>query len=395
MPRFDSDWRRVGVALGMSAGEQSVLGLARNGEVVVELDDTATPVPISRDALTLIDRYEDSWPDVRPENGDRALLARESPVIRHALLDRLAAEAPSVQPELFYVLPWELVRELANELAAALAELSQGRPGQPSPIRLRHWFTPTGSRFSAALDQFNAGVEDDDPALLREAGTALCVRLLAADLRRFPESARVALAELVRGIARRDPLVADTAVRAADVLEGARPGAARGMHVQSELELAASGEDQRELNEEIRLGPLLLDTDVTQGGMLAITAEFELTPDQIRGVNDGYGSVIIRLQVTDENDVVRRVLIPMVPSPPGLSGSVDLVAPGGEVAVMLEGAPIGMAESWGLDPHDVAVSYDIADAEAKEAWRDIAVRSSAGHPVRQALRELGVLGEEQ
>jgi hypothetical protein len=396
LPLFDDEWRRVLVRVRTPAGEHSVLGLARGKRVVLELDGTAAPIPISDEALTLIDRFERAWPDVRALEGDREVLADEPPVIRHALLSRLSVESSSVRPDLFHLLPWDSVTAIAEELTVALGEPAAGRAGAPSRHRLRHWFTPTGSRFSAALDQLNAGVADGSPALIREAGTALCARLLEADLERFPRPSRAALAALVRRIAERDPLLADTAARAAGRLEGGRPDGVPDLVVPSDLELAASEADQRERHSDVRVGPLTLVTDVTQGGMIFITAAFDLTPEETGAVREGYGVVIVTVRVTDEDDTTRRVLIPMVPQEPSLelSGGVGLAAPGGMMAVVPEGPPVGSVESWHLDANDVAYSYGVADQVTKDAWQALAAGSPAGHPVVEALRNLGVLGED-
>lgn len=389
MPRFDSGWERRLVRLRTPAGEQAVLGLARKDELVVELDDAAAPVRISPEALEVIDRYERSWPDVRPENGDSELLAGESRVLTHALLDRLSAEAGagSVPPALYHILPWEDVTTVAREVTTALAYMEKGMASTASSTSLRHWFTPTGSRFSAALDQLNAGVADGDPSLVREGGTALCARLLDAEPARFPQPARRSLAELARMLADRDPLLGFAATRAADRLEREARGDLPRLLVRSELGLAAGRDEQREHSEQISAGRLRVHTAVTQGGMLSITAEFELSPAQVRSALESYGTVIVRLRLVDDQDVARLVLIPMSSYMNEFAGSVDLVAPGGIVSVLPEGPPIGTAESWTLDPRDVGDSFRIADVETAAAWRALASALPAHHPVVQGLRE--------
>lgn len=389
MPRFDSGWKRRLVRLRTPAGEQGVLGLAREGELVVELDDTAAPVRISPEALEVIDRYERSWPDARPEGGDEERLAGESRVLTYALLDRLSAEAGagSVPPTLFHVLPWQDVTTVAREVTTALAHLAKGMAVTASSTFLRHWFTPTGSRFSAALDQLNAGLADGDQRLMREGGTALCARLLDAEPGRFPRSARQSLAALARMLADGDPLLGFTARRAADRLEREADEDVPRILVRSELGIAASGEDQREHSEQMSVGLLHVNTAVTQGGMLSITAEFELSPAQIRSALESYGTVIVRLRLVDEEGVARLLLIPMSSFMTEFAGSVDLAAPGGFVSVLPEGPPIGTAESWTLDPRDVDASFRIADVETKAAWRALASALPAHHPVVLALRD--------
>ena len=386
-PRFDEGWERRLVRLRTSAGELAVLGLARKEEFVVELDDTAAPIPVSSEVLEVIDRYERDWPDVHPQDGDHERLAAASPVLGHALLERLATEADSVAPALFHVLPWDAATRVADEVTAALEAMAAGRPGTPSPIFLRHWFTPTGSRFSAALDQLNAGVADRDASLVREGATALCARLLDADADRFPRPARLALASLIRGLAERDPLLDYTAEPAAERLERNTRRDGPRMLLSSELELAASGDEQREHSEEIRTGSLIVDAAVTQGGMLSITAEFELTPEQTRFALETYGNVIVRLLLVDDEDEARALLIALTPTPLGLGGSVDLVAPGGLVSALPDGPPIGTPESWLLEPAEVAASFLVADEETKAAWRVMAAPLPEHHPVVRALRD--------
>jgi hypothetical protein len=169
-------------------------------EAVVELTDSAVPLQVSDAGIAVIERLELSWPRVTVHPRDLDVLVAETPGLRHALLDRLAEEADP-PARLFHILPWELVERLAEDLLNAI-----GGDGRSSDVRLMHWFTPTGSRFSNAMDQMNMKLRESGPSSLADhGGAALCERLAEADLARFPDGARAALAALTRRLPALDP----------------------------------------------------------------------------------------------------------------------------------------------------------------------------------------------
>lgn len=225
-PRFRAGWRRVRIPLEWSGTRVGVLGLARPEpeagapEAVVELTDAGVPLPVGEAAVAVVERLEDAWPDVRPEQRDLQILAGESPALRWALLERLSREGDPAA-ELFHILPWELVERLAADLVAAV-EAGGGASGG----LLMHWFSPTGSMFGAAMDEMNLWLRDHGPSGLAEhGGAALCEELARADLARFPGGARRALAALTERLGALDPALRQAAQAAADRLSLAGPAA--------------------------------------------------------------------------------------------------------------------------------------------------------------------------
>ncbi len=229
LPEFAADWQRRAVTLDPG---YLALGLVREGSraAVIELDNYARPVRVSEAAAGVISRAEDAWPNGALSSADLAVLAGEDRAVRYLVADRLAAEGDP-PPELFHVLPWELVDELAGQVTAML----DGVAPPAAVIELGHWFGPAGSRFTAALEQLDEGLRNQDPALVRDAVTALSGRLLVVDRARLPGPTREALARLARRLAQPGRLIdsavrqrltqADLALRGA---EGAAPGPAAG-----------------------------------------------------------------------------------------------------------------------------------------------------------------------
>lgn len=222
-PRFDDGWRRRRILLESSGARVGALGLSRDGaapgagaEAVVELTDAGVPVPVSEAALTVVERLEEAWPDVSLQPDDLRVLASESPALRWSLLDRLCQEG---DPEagLFHALPWELVERLAGDLRGAL-----DAGGGVSGVLLAHWFAPTGSVFSDAMDEMNLWLRDHGTdGLADHGGIALCEELVGADLDRFPEEARQALAVLTRRLSDMDHSLRDVAQEATNRLTSA------------------------------------------------------------------------------------------------------------------------------------------------------------------------------
>jgi hypothetical protein len=218
LPELATAWRReaVPVYLDYLARDYLALGLVREPgpAVVLELDDLARPVPVTRAGADVIARIEDGWPDATVSPADAAVLAGEEPAVRDLLLTRLVEEGDP-PPELFHILPWHRVDQLARDVTDMLGG---GEPG--GLIELAHWFASAGSRFTVALEQLDEGLRRRDTELIRVAGTTLCDRLLAVSTARLPATTRQALAILADALAGQDPFLALTAAQAAVRLRG-------------------------------------------------------------------------------------------------------------------------------------------------------------------------------
>jgi hypothetical protein len=207
--RFRDGWLRRRILLESSGTRVGALGLCRGGtapEAVVELTDAGVPVPVSEAAVAVVERLEETWPDVRPGPDDVRVLESESPALRWSLVDRLLQEGDPAA-ELFHLLPWELVARLAADLCGAI-----DAGGGGSRVVLAHWFAPTGSLFSDAMDEMNIWLRDQGTSgLAAHGGIALCEELAATDLARFPAEARWALALLTRRLGAVDPAMREAA----------------------------------------------------------------------------------------------------------------------------------------------------------------------------------------
>ncbi|GAA1883239.1 hypothetical protein [Actinomadura bangladeshensis] len=202
-PRFRDGWQRRRILLDASGDRVGALCLIRGGtapEVVAELTDAGVPVPVGEAAIAVVERLEEAWPDVRPEPDDLRVLAGESAALRWSLVERLRQEGDPAA-EVFHVLPWELVERLAGDLCGAI-----DAGGGASAEVLAHWFAPTGSAFSDAMDELNLWLRDHGtPGLADHGGIALCEELAGADLALFPARTLRALAALTRRLTAADP----------------------------------------------------------------------------------------------------------------------------------------------------------------------------------------------
>jgi hypothetical protein len=386
LPEFADGWQRRAITL--DAGFPA-LGLARPvpgpgaGEAVIELDNYARPVRVSQAAAEVISRAEDAWPDGPLSGADLAVLAGEDKTVGYLLADRLAAEG-NPPPELFHVLPWGLVDELAGQVTAVLG----GAAPPAAVVELGHWFGPAGSRFTAALEQLDEGLRDADPALSRVAATALCSRLLAIDPARLPEPTRLVLAGLAGRLNEADPYLAFTARRAAARL---RPGAglagATPIRLRTRLTPAAdSATGVRTLSQDEAREPFTVRLLVTAAGRAEITVSTPLPEGAERGVLDAYGVMLVPVRVTGEGDST-RYLIPLRAADDRLSGRLDLPLPAGRfVEADLDGPPVGAAEAAFLNPGEVQRSIRAVRTRSGRApWRQLAGLLPETSPLRTVI----------
>lgn len=377
LPEFSDGWQRRAIIL--DAGSPA-LGLVRpgSGEAVIELDNYARPVRASQAAAGVISRAEDAWPDNALSSADLAVLADEDKTVGYLLADRLAAEG-NPPPELFHVLPWELVDELAGQVTAML----DGGAPPAEVIELGHWFAPAGSRFTAALEQLDEGLRGQDPELARVAATALCSRLLAVDPARLPEPTRLALAGLAARLDQADPFVAFTASRAAArLLPGADPVAARPIRVRSRLAAAAdSATGVRTLPGDAERDPFTLRLLVTAAGRAEISVSAPLEAAE-RSVLDTYGVMLVPVRVGSTG-----YLIPLRDADGRLTGRLDLPVPAGPVVEAdMDGPPVGAAEAAFLSPDEVQRSIRALRTRSGRApWRQLAELLPETSPLRAVI----------
>ena len=390
LPAFAAGWHRRAIALDI--GYRS-LGLVREApdEAVIEVDDLARPVRVTDRGAQVISRMEDDWPDASVSADDLAVLAGEEVEVRYLVVARLAAEGHP-PPALFHILPWDLVNRLADQVTAML---SGAAPLQV--IALRHWFTPVGSRFTAALEQLDEGLREQDPAIIRIAATALCGRLLEVDTSRLPRSTRQALAGLVTALRPVDGFLAFTAARAAGWLtrDGNAVKAAREPRV---LRLGTRLPSAADTEEEIRTQsrdavrePFTVRLTVTATGRAEITVSARLPEDQLPWVTRAYGVILVPVRVAAA-DGSTRYLLPLGYSDGEVSGRLNLAVPPGDfVEADLDGPPIGAAEASLLNVTEVERSIRaLRTRSAREMWSQLATLLPRAHPLRAVIaREAG------
>jgi hypothetical protein len=386
LPEFSDGWRRQAILLDRG---YRALGLVRDdsGEAVVEVDNHVRPVPVSEGAAAIIGRLEDSWPDGALSDTDLTDLAGEDKIVGYLLADRLGDEG-NPPPELFRILPWNLV----DELTAQLDGLLNGDQPPDDIVELGHWFTPVGSRFTAALEQLDEGLRAPDATLSRVAASALCAQLLALeDPARVPERTRNALAALAGRLGEVDPFLQFAGRRAAARL---RPGHAieEEPPVRLSTELAPAAGTETEVRTEsaaMARPPFTVELVVTETGQAEITVS---APPADLGdrVSSSYGVMLIPVRVSGD-DRTTRYLIPLQPWP-DLSGELDVELPDGEfIEVDIDGPPVGIAEAASLDRDEVQRSIEVLRTDTGlEPWALIASRLAPAHPLRALInREIG------
>jgi len=380
---FDVGWRRQAVAMetGLSA-----LGLVQevSGRAVVELDNRARPVRASEAAVQVISRVEDSWPEAGLPAADLAVLAGEDTVVRYLLVDRLAAEGDP-PPELFHVLPWARVDALAGQVL----DLLNGGAAAPAVIELGPWFTPAGSRFSAALEQLDEGLRRQEPALARVAATALCSRLLAVQPARLPAPTRRALARLAEGLGQADPLLAFTVRRViARMTQGDDASLVTPLRLGGTL--AAAADDAagvRTQSLDAARAPFTVRLVVTATGRAEVVVS-ALLDDLPPAATRPYGVVLVPVRVAGAAGGL-RYLIPLGQAGGVLSGRLDVAVPAGPfVEADLDGPPIGAAELAVQSEDEVRRSIrGLRTRSGRALWTRLAELLPPAHPLRDVIDE--------
>jgi hypothetical protein len=381
---FQRGWQRRSVRID---GGYDALALVNDpaSAAVIELGDVATPIRITPDGANAIARLEEDWPHVIPSPADLAVLSREGTDVRYLLLARLEAEG---RPEsaLFHILPWERVDRLAAEVSAVL----DGGPPPRQITFLGHWFTPAGSRITAALEQLDQGLRDQDPVMARVAQTALCGRALEADVTRLPSVTRQALAGLIGRLAERDRFLAFSATAAARRLRNAGGTvAAQEARLRLDARLPAAADSAtgiRRMTTEVVSDPFTVELAVTATGRTEVSVRAPLPAEQAEWLSQLYGVPLQPVDVVGARGPT-RYLIPLSHSGGEVAGRLNVATPSTQtVEASLAGPPIGASEARYLTAADVQRSIrGLRSRSDLLLWDRIAATLPADHPLRSVI----------
>lgn len=390
LPLFAEGWVRRAVVTG--AGRAPALALHHPDAALtyVELDDNAALLPIDEAGTELIDRIEASWPHPAFGPADLAATATLSREIRYLLLNRLGQEG-TLPPEVFHVLPWAPVTELASAVVQLLDDaepptLSDGA------LDLGHWVTPAAIGVSGPLEQLYEGLTEPDPVLAARGGTALCAGLGAADPARFPAPVTAALADVVRRLALVNPFLRHAAALTADRLTGVvTPGFVT--LLDSDLPKAAATTDDRTVVRRLGDGgPLAVRAEVTAGGRLRVTVELAVEASAERErLLDAYQGAFAPVVVSAAGRI-DHYWVALEARRRWLSGTLDIPAGRGRFEVGAEEAVTGVWGLSGVSAQELLPSLAAANRAGLQVWRTAAERAPLGHPLRQALRHLDQQG---
>ncbi|MBA2890708.1 hypothetical protein [Nonomuraea soli] len=372
LPYFAHGWRHD------RADGALVLVHERTGTTLVEVDETATPIRITREGVRVLRRLEDMWPHAPWDAESISVLAGEERPLRYLLLARLVAEGDP-PPHLFHVLPWELVTRLAGQIRATL----RGPASVPDTL-LRHWFAPAGSRFTAALDQLAAGLRFGDAIAARVGATALCGRISELEAARVPSSTREAMSLLLRDLPGRDPLLTPFASRGArKLMESSDPGE-EPTRVQTMLAPAADTLGVRRRPDRLRKPPFEVEAVVTSSGVLELSVAARLDPGRAGSVAEVYGVVVMRVDVGP-----RTFLIPLEQRADEFSGMLPVRLPSDEFDVDVTMPAIGASEVADLREEHLIPSLPAnLPLPALRRWRELAAMMSHDHALHALLDRL-------
>lgn len=370
MDCFSGEWRRVGVEV---EPDRFALGLTdTDGTIVVELDDFGAPITVGPAAIVVIDRIEQSWPDV----GDGVVtLADEALPLRYWLMERLATESDPPD-EVFAILPWDLLDRATAAVTAGLESI--GDLGEM--VRIQHWLTPALIGLAGPIEQLDHGLRTGDGQIARLGASALLSVLRDLPLSRIPQRSIAALDRLVGTLGRIDPLYRHTARVVSARLTGT-PAHRLRVSLNSALVAAAGTDDIRENIE-------FLDDDLqrvqlvqTQAGSLRILVRVGRPAESPLSERAG---VFQPVRIVPRDGAERLFWIAMYPEGDALLGAMTVVLPPGWSDVDVDDMPVDTDDLRDVDPETLLASLYASSAPTAQYWLDLAEGLPFSHPVRRA-----------
>ncbi|MFF3753940.1 hypothetical protein ACFYYH_26320 [Streptomyces sp. NPDC002018] len=407
MPRFADGWQRRSLT---TEDGTPALGLVHpaSGTAVLELTESGEPVPATEETAAAVSALEERWPPAQLTRYESSVLAEADPALRYSLLTRLVSEGDP-RPDSFHILPWERVENLVDEVTATLRRGPDALPAVSPAIRLRHHFAPAGSRFTASLEQLDAGLRAADPVVARVGATRLCSRLATLRTDRLPDTTRLRLSGLLLALPTVHPFLRGAARIAAARLGIPLSGEGRfddrslideffrdggftsGPPAMLPTDLApAAGSDDEARQAEARVvrEPFTIRLAVTSTGRAEIEVEAPLTETAAESVATSYGVLLLPVRVLGVVGGTDFYVL-MEADEDLLLGELDLpVGRGRFVSVDQSGPPVGRAELAFLGVAEVrATMRALPTRSDRERWLDLVGTLPAGHPVRTAVEE--------
>ncbi|WP_261556921.1 hypothetical protein [Frankia tisae] len=380
-------WQRRGLlpAEGGGADVALALGNGLTGVLYIELDDSGRPLMVDPEAVSLLGRLEDAWPDPVLTAADRTLLRNTPPEVRTFLLDRLRVEGQPAA-DLFHLLPWEQVERTLADLTLSL---DTGRHIETA--NLGYWFAVAIPGLAGRLGQLDVAVEEADRRLLRQAAAGLCRALVTGDLARIPPRLHDPLSGLLRRLEARDPLLglSITSLEARMPLRGGPDTAAPLAELSTELPPAMHGrmphQQTRSVTHRLTRGPLVVTATVTAGSMLWISADLPLNDGSpadadIGMLTESYGVVVLPIALITATGTMVRWL-PLAKNRNTLGGGFSMAAPAVQFRVDVSSPPIGADELLTLSPETLS-SMIGTDPDLRAIWRRAVAALPTDHPVR-------------
>jgi len=368
LPEFEAGWSRVAASIlprsdDAEPSREPYLALALaspSGEIAVELDDRARPLAIGEGAIAIVDAIEEEWPP--PSLGDEAFdaLEAEGADLRFLLVDRLAREG---EPEdgVFWLLPWAVFVKLAASVASMLDGKEVSRPP-----RVGHLLAPVGeASLSAPIEQMAAGLQTDQPDLVRKGAGSLAAAVLLVRLDRLPPSAREALVGVLERAVAFDPVLGwlvDRALRSLREEEWMTP------RLQGELALAAAEAGERVVVA-THPGPVELEVVRTANRML-LSVAVQMGDDEPARVLDRLygGRSFLPVEIAPlGDDPSVTYWVPLFAGDEILEGSIE-VAPPRDTVELIVGPAAGVVEAAELGDAARRRSLEAADRRGEAAW---------------------------
>lgn len=387
LARFREGWSRTVVPVVMADGRRlQVLGLVRaNGdERVIELDDVGAPVEASPSMAAGVARLEAGQFD---EGAWVAALENASDHLRFTLVDRVAQEIPTPPAKLFHLLPWYLV----DELAKAVLSVLRGAPTRTTRP-LRHYFVPTGSLFSAALEQLHYGLVHDDSVATGEGALSLVGRLPDLEISRVPDATRSLLAALVSGVSESSIFLRATGAAALRRLIGEETTDGRdSVRIAARQLLPAAAADAERTNVVAVDTPAITATvGVDRGGIATVAVQ--MSSSKLAGA---IADVLIRRNGTQFIEVLvgtaslRQSYWLAVWSRRGrLAATLRVLAPADRFEVVVTGRTSDLLDIASLPPELLLPSWSVADRAGARAWTEALAGLRSDHPLRKAFEDV-------